>query len=174
MKSILLRAAITVMAVAILAVVAQQVGAHTRHSRPASVAGPAPTGPTQDLASIVGLKGASDPLYPPASGLTPKVSADQAFADAWKAQPPANGQLDSVHGTLAVHGSDDAPLWIITYVGACQPIFGPPGNEASGTFQCGENVRWQVNVDATTGEVTGTFGYDYDGSPDEAALELEG
>ena len=81
------------------------------------------------------------------------------------------GRYSEVHATLAVHGAHLTPVWIITYVGACQPVFGPIGTTTP-PLHCGPAVRWQVDVDATTGEAYAAFGYDYDGSSEEKLLEV--
>lgn len=78
-----------------------------------------------------------------------------------------------MHSTLAVHGADrDHPVWIVTFVGGCQLPIAPPVGYAGPNEYCSANVRWQVDVNAVSGVVPEAFGFIYDGSSDESALEL--
>ena len=140
-------------------------------SASARLSGPAPTGPTQMLSHAVG-KETTDPLYPQPSGIEPAISSDEVFAIAWASEPPPEGKYDSVHATLAVHGANRSPVWIITYVGGCQVAVAPPMGYSGPREYCSPDVRWAVDVDAVSGVVPAAFGYVYDGSTDESALEL--
>jgi len=115
---------------------------------------------------------------PPPSGLQPAVTATQAFQAAWEQEPPFDKKFTSVHATLAVHGADRTPVWVITYTGVCDVPTGPGGPAGSqptsgpAPDSCSADKRWHVDVDGTSGKAYSAFAYTYDPTDrEQQALE---
>ena len=93
-------------------------------------------------------------IEPAPQGFESRISREEALNIAWREE--GRPDATSVDATLAISrveedgGSDERPVWIVTYEGVCVVAHGPPQGRPPGQ-RCAAST-YGVVIDATTGQ----------------------